>query len=70
MSTSPAQATARAALVAALLGHAAMAALPFLAGPAPAAQVVPLSCPTLAVRHGVGADLRTFTRARDLCASP
>lgn len=42
---------------------------PVLAGPV-RAEVQPLRCPKLAIRHGVGADLRTFTRVRDLCANP
>lgn len=25
-------------------------------------------CPMLQIRHGVGSDLRTFTRVKDLCA--
>ena len=25
-------------------------------------------CPMIQIRHGVGSDLRTFTKARDLCA--
>jgi len=32
------------------------------------AEAQPMSCPDILVTHGVGSDLKTWTRARDLCA--
>ena len=28
----------------------------------------PMDCPRIVVTHGVGSDLKTWTKARDLCA--
>lgn len=42
-------------------------AAPIVAGYQTAA-VAPMRCPRIALRHGVGSDLRTFTVARDNCA--
>lgn len=63
------RAAARAALAAYLIGSAAMLVGPAMAGPV-RTEIQPLRCPKLAIRHGVGADLRTFTQVRDLCANP
>lgn len=54
-------------MAATLLGYLWMVCAPVVAGPVQAAQVVPLSCPSLILRHAVGSDLRTAVRAADLC---
>ena len=51
-----------------LLVHTAMITVPVVAE----AYRQPIDyqhiCPMLQIRHGVGSDLRTFTRVKDLCA--
>jgi hypothetical protein len=32
------------------------------------AAVGPMNCPAIVVTHGVGSDLKTWAKARDLCA--
>jgi hypothetical protein len=55
-----------------LLSHVLMLAAPVVADayrdkqPQPRLQHI---CPKLQVSHGVGSDLRTWTKARDLCAA-
>ena len=61
------RAAARSALVVYLLALAWMLGAPVAAGPV-GVDVQPISCPKLVMRHGIGPDLRTFTRVRDLCS--
>lgn len=47
--------------------HAIAVAVPVVAGPIkPAVQ--PMSCPSIVVTHGIGRDLKTWAKARDLCS--